>query len=159
MLFRSAGDTRGSATGRGATCTGMDSERLSTGLLLLRGVINFGKLETRAGIREGGHRNLEDLSLKLELVTETVDELESQIAVIDRPTDHGQIVSDALQFAGVGGDVEIAAWSRAESLAEKEIPGGLVVDEEAQELGPGGAGAAASSIHCTSCWCMVDGTH
>ena len=70
-----AGDTRGSATGRGATCTGMDSERLSTGLLLLRGIINFGKLETRAGIREGGHRNLEDLSLKLELVTKTVDEI------------------------------------------------------------------------------------
>jgi hypothetical protein len=113
--------------------------------LFLGVIVDLGELESGAAVGERGDRCLHDLGLELELGAETIDKLECQIAVVNRAADCGQIVSDALQLAGVGGDVEIAAWGRAESLAEEEVPGGLVFDEEAHEPGPGGAGAAVAA--------------
>jgi hypothetical protein len=115
--------------------------------LLLGGVVDFGELESGARIRERGDGGLHDLSLELEFGAKTVDELERQIAIVDRTTDRGQIIGNALKLAGVGGDVKIAARGGAEGLAEEEVSGGLVVDEEAHEPGPSGAGAAISARH------------
>jgi hypothetical protein len=42
--------------------------------------------------------------------------------VIDRMADGGQILSKALELAGIGGDGEVPAWSVAEGFAKVEVP-------------------------------------
>jgi hypothetical protein len=84
--------------------------------------VGLGTLEAGAGIRERRHGRLENFSLKLELITHAVNELEGEILVIHRATDGSEIISNPLQFAGVGDDREISAWGAAESLAEVEVP-------------------------------------
>jgi hypothetical protein len=100
---------------------------------------DLGELEARAGVRERGHDILENFGLQFVFVTETVDELKGEVAVIDRMADGDQIISEALQFAGVGGDGEVPAWSVTEGLAEVEVPQGFVVEEEPCAASPSGA--------------------
>jgi hypothetical protein len=112
---------------------------LSTSLAWVSISGDLGELEARAGVREHGHDILENFGLRLVFVTETVDELKGEVAVIDRMADSGQIVREALEFAGVGGDGEVPVQGVAEGLAKVEVPRGFVVEEEPRETSPSGA--------------------
>lgn len=73
--------------------------------------------------------------------------MEGKVAVVDGPTDGGEVIGDALKLAGVVGDGEIATGGVAKRLAQEEIARILVVDEETREPRPGGAGAAVGAAH------------
>jgi hypothetical protein len=63
--------------------------------------------------------------------------LKGEILIGDGTTDGIEIISDCLQLARVVGDGEIATRSRAESFAQKEVAGGLIVQKEVMQASPG----------------------
>jgi hypothetical protein len=79
------------------------------------------QLETRAGVGEGREVPLEDLRLQFIALTEAVEELKSEVAVINRPPNGVQIIRDGLQLARVVGDGHITTRGVAEGLAEGEV--------------------------------------
>jgi hypothetical protein len=83
--------------------------------------------------------------MQLILVLEPIDELNDEVALVDRTADGGQVVSETLQLTGVVGNGEVTVWSVEESFAEEEIPRGLIVEEESREASPGGARQAVSA--------------
>ena len=110
---------------------------LSASLFLLRVNGELGELKTGTGILEREDGEFEKLSLHLELFTEAIDELESEVTVGNRPADGGKVIGNRLKLAGIVGDGEIATGRVAERLAQKEVARVLVVDEEARDTRPG----------------------
>jgi hypothetical protein len=90
---------------------------------------------------------LEYLGLKLVRRAQPIDELQSQITIFDGASDGCQIICDALQLAGVGGDRHVAAGCAAEGLAEEEVARGLVVEEELVQSCPCRAGEAIGALN------------
>jgi hypothetical protein len=115
---------------------------------LLRCVVDLGELKARAGIGEGRQGPaLEYLGLKLVRCAQPIDELQSQITSIEGASDGCQIICDALQLAGVGGDRHVSAGCAAEGLAEEEVVRGLVVEEELAQSCPCCAGEAVVALN------------
>jgi hypothetical protein len=79
-----------------STATSLDSKLLVTGMLDGGGGVDLGALKTGAGVGEGGNRGFEDLGLKFVLITQTIDELKSEVVVVDGATDGGEAVHDPL---------------------------------------------------------------
>jgi hypothetical protein len=70
--------------------------------------------------------------------------MQGQVTIIERATDGHQIIDDALQLAG---DRNVAARSAAQGLAEEELAGGLVVEEELMQACPCHAGEAVGALN------------
>jgi hypothetical protein len=82
--------------------TAMDNQGLGDSGALLRCVIDLGELKARAGIDEGWEgTSLEYLGMKLVCRAQPIDELQSQV---EGAFNGCQIIRDALQLAGIGGD-------------------------------------------------------
>jgi hypothetical protein len=130
------------------TVTAMDNQGLGGSSVLLRCVVDLGELKARAGIGEGRQGPaLEYLGLKLVRCAQPIDELQSQITIVEGASDGCQIICDALQLAGVGGDRHVAAGCAAEGLAEEEVARGLVVEEELVQSCPCRAGEAVGALN------------
>jgi hypothetical protein len=130
------------------TVTAMGDKGLGGGSPLLRRVIDLGELKARAGVGEGWQGpTLEDLGLEFVRSAQPIDELQGQIAIIDGASDGCQVIRDALQLAGIGGDRHVAARCAAKGLAEEEVAGGLVVEEELVQARPCRAGEAVAALN------------
>ena len=144
-----AGDARGGTATAGSAWSGtpasgstvtsgrtsptrVHSHGLGAGLFLLLVDIDLGELETRACISKGGNGSLQNFGLQFVFATEPIKELESEVIIAHRMTDVGEIVSNVLKLAGVGGDGEITPRGGAKGFAEVDVACGLVVDEEAE---------------------------
>jgi hypothetical protein len=84
-------------------------------------IVELRELNAGATIGEGGNIPFEDLRLQFIALTEAVEELKSEVAVINRPPNGVQIIRDGLQLARVVGDGHITTRGVAEGLAEGEV--------------------------------------
>jgi hypothetical protein len=116
--------------------------------LLLRVDVDLGELHPREAVRERGQGRIsfEDLGLEPIRLTQPVKELMREIAVVDGPPESRQVVRNGLEFAGIGSDGHVTARSAAEGLAEEEVPGVLVGEEEALQPTPRGEGEAVGPL-------------
>ena len=142
---------RTAAWGRGAVATTMSDEGGGALGLLLGGAVGLRELDPREAVRERWQAPgpFEDLGLELESIAQAIHELVRQITVIDGPPDGRQIIGYGLEFAGVGRDGHVAAGRGAEGLAEKHVPGVLIVEEEAMEASPRSQGEAVGALDKT----------
>jgi hypothetical protein len=67
--------------------------------------------------------------------------------IVEGTADGCQIIGEALQLAGVGGDRHVAARSAAQGLAEEEVVRGLEVEEELVQSSPCHAGKAVGALN------------
>jgi hypothetical protein len=80
-----------------ATATTVNNQGMHAFSDLLGCVINLGELDAQAGVGEGDRRlrSFQDLSLEAELFTD-VEELHSEVGVVDRAANGGQVVNNGL---------------------------------------------------------------
>jgi hypothetical protein len=130
-----------------ATVAAMSNHDLGGLGLLFIGVGGLRELDACAGIGEGGRhgRVFENLNLEFVPFAEAVEELQHEIDVGDRPANGCQVIRDRLEFACVGDDGLITAGAVPERLAEEDVARSLIVEEEALQAVPGGAGAAVAA--------------
>jgi hypothetical protein len=113
----------------------VDDEDPGPLLLLLSIGGDLIELKARVGINKGGewHRVLEDLGMGFELATKPIDELQGEVMIIDGAADGNQIVIHSLEPTSIDGDGQVTARRASKCLAEEEVVGHLVVEEEAIE--------------------------
>jgi hypothetical protein len=93
---------RSVAAGSRAAVATMDGQSLDACLRMRRVGVDLRELEAGAGIGERGDGAvLHDGGLEFELAADAVEERKSEVPIIDRSPDGGQIVGDALEFGGV----------------------------------------------------------